>query len=78
MKGSRFGVKESVVELGVHSPQLDVLATKAGVAGRERTSLPISGAPSEPLNEDPDAETHKYLVDTVWDRRRWNRDTVDP
>jgi hypothetical protein len=60
------------------SPQLDVRATNAGVDTFARTSRPIRGAPSDPLKDDPDAETQRYLVDTVCDRKRWNKDTVEP
>ncbi len=41
-------------------------------------SRPIRGAPSEPLNEDPEPDTHKYFVETVCDRNRWNKDIVEP
>ena len=59
-----------MVDLRMASPQLDVRATNAGVDTLDRTSRPIKGAPSDPLNEEPDAETQRYLVDTVCDRRR--------
>ena len=49
-----------------------------GVVERERWSMPIKGAPSEPLNEDPDPETQRYLVETVCDRKRWKREMVEP
>lgn len=49
-----------------------------GVAGRERWSKPIKGAPSEPLKEEPDPETHRYFVDTVCERKRWNNEMVEP
>ena len=30
------------------------------------------------MKEDPDPETQRYFVDTVWERRRWKREIVDP
>ena len=59
-------------------PQLAVLAMNEGVAGLERWSKPIKGALSEPLNEEPDPETQRYFVETVCERRRWNREMVEP
>ncbi|EGO25252.1 hypothetical protein SERLADRAFT_465124 [Serpula lacrymans var. lacrymans S7.9] len=47
------------------SPQLAVRAMKDGVLDRARLSMPMRGAPSEPLKEEPEPETHKYLVETV-------------
>lgn len=51
-------------------PQLAVLAMNDGVFERDRWSRPISGAPSDPLNEDPEPETQRYFVDTVCDLKR--------
>ena len=59
-------------------PQLAVRAMKDGVVDRDRWSSPMSGAPSEPLNEDPEPDTHRYFVDTVWERKRWNSEIVEP
>lgn len=59
-------------------PQLAVLAMKEGVVERDRWSRPIKGAPSEPLNDEPEPETQRYLVETVCDRRRWNKEIVEP
>lgn len=59
-------------------PQLAVRAMKEGVVDLDRWSRPIKGAPSEPLNDDPEPDTQRYLVDTVWERRRWNREIVEP
>jgi hypothetical protein len=49
-----------------------------GVVDRDRWSSPIKGAPSEPLNEEPEPDTQRYFVETVWDRKRWNKDIVEP
>jgi hypothetical protein len=46
-------------------PQLAVRAMKEGVAERERWSRPMRGAPSEPLKDDPEPDTQRYLVETV-------------
>lgn len=51
---------------------------KEGVFDRARWSKPIRGAPSEPLNEELDPDTHRYFVETVCDLSRWNKDIVDP
>lgn len=59
-------------------PQLAVLAMNEGVEVRVRWSTPISGAPSDPLKEEPDPDTQRYFVDTVCDRKRWNNDIVEP
>ncbi len=59
-------------------PQLAVRAMKDGVCERERWSRPIKGVPSEPLKEEPEPETQRYLVDTVCDRKRWKREIVEP
>lgn len=58
--------------------QLAVRAMKDGVLDRARLSMPIRGAPSEPLKEDPEPDTQRYLVETVCDRRRWKSEIVDP
>ena len=58
--------------------QLAVRAMNDGVAVRVRWSTPMSGAPSEPLNDDPDPDTQRYLVDTVCERKRWNSEIVEP
>lgn len=49
-----------------------------GVLDLARVSIPIKGAPSEPLKEEPEPETQRYFVDTVWDRRRWKSEIVEP
>jgi hypothetical protein len=49
-----------------------------GVVDRDLGSRPMSGAPSDPLNEEPEPETQRYFVDTVWERKRWNNEMVDP
>ena len=59
-------------------PQLAVLAMKEGVEARMRWSSPIIGAPSEPLKEDPEPETQRYFVETVCERKRWNKEMVEP
>ena len=59
-------------------PQLAVRAMNEGVVDRDRWSRPIRGAPSEPLKEDPDPETQRYFVETVWERRRWKSEIVEP
>lgn len=59
-------------------PQLAVRAMNEGVVDRDLWSRPIKGAPSEPLKEDPEPETQRYFVDTVWERRRWNNEIVEP
>jgi len=51
---------------------------KEGVVDRDRWSRPINGAPSDPLKEEPEPETQRYFVETVWERKRWNKDIVDP
>ena len=71
MRGYNAGARD-------HLPQLAVLAMKDGVCVRDRWSRPMSGAPSEPLNDDPEPETQRYFVDTVCERRRWKREMVDP
>lgn len=38
----------------------------------------MRGAPSDPLNEEPDPDTQRYLVETVCDRSRWKSDMVEP
>lgn len=58
--------------------QLAVRAMKDGVLDLTRLSMPISGAPSDPLNDDPEPETQRYFVETVWERNRWNSEIVDP
>ena len=58
--------------------QLAVRAMKDGVLDLTRLSMPISGAPSDPLKDDPEPETQRYFVDTVWERKRWNSEMVDP
>jgi hypothetical protein len=80
MKGSGWHYLGQVSEMkGKRDlPQLAVRAINEGVVARERWSRPISGAPSEPLNEDPEPETHRYLVETVWDRKRWKSEIVEP
>ena len=42
-----------------------VRAIKEGVFCLERLSRPIKGAPSDPLKDDPEPDTQRYLVDTV-------------
>ena len=59
-------------------PQLAVRAMKEGVCVLERWSRPMRGAPSEPLKEEPDPETQRYLVETVWERSLWKREMVEP
>lgn len=61
-----------------YSPQLDVLAMNDGEAVRVRASNPMSGAPSDPLNDDPEPDTQRYFVDTVCERSLWKSDTVEP
>ena len=51
---------------------------KEGVCVLERWSRPMRGAPSEPLKEEPDPETQRYLVETVWERNLWKREMVEP
>jgi len=51
-------------------PHVPIFATNDGVFARCAASTPGKGAPSEPLNEYPDPETHRYLVETVWARSR--------
>ena len=40
-------------------------AINEGVVDRDLGSRPISGVPSDPLNEEPEPETQRYFVDTV-------------
>lgn len=63
---------------GVNSPQLAVRAMKEGVLDRDLWSIPNNGAPSEPLKDELDPDTQRYLVDTVCDLRRWNKEIVEP
>lgn len=58
--------------------QLAVRAMKDGVLDLARLSIPIRGAPSDPLKDEPEPETQRYFVDTVWERKRWNSEMVDP
>ena len=51
---------------------------KEGVVCLDRWSRPIRGAPSDPLKDDPEPETQRYLVETVWERRRWKSEIVEP
>lgn len=62
----------------MNGSQLAVRAMNEGVLDRERTSIPRREAPSEPLNDDPEPDTQRYLVDTVCERSLWKRETVDP
>lgn len=59
-------------------PQLAVRAMKEGVVARTRWSRPAMGAPSEPLKDEPEPDTQRYFVETVWDRSRWNNEIVEP
>lgn len=49
-----------------------------GVFDRDLWSRPINGAPSDPLKEDPEPETQRYFVETVWERSLWNSEMVEP
>lgn len=51
---------------------------KEGVVDLDRWSRPINGAPSEPLKEEPEPETQRYLVETVCDLSRWKSEIVEP
>lgn len=65
-KGSITLVKRDKIGIKIIGlPQLAVRAINDGVFDRDRSPIPISGAPSDPLKDALDPDTQRYFVDTV-------------